>query len=163
MLTDSLRGHISSFRQSSKYPPLIYGVRHCLKLNCERNSPEAAHARLNWALNPLQLHKAGCEEVAQPPTTFHFTTIFTCTYCLYNKNANQGGQSMWDGNGVTMNSSGFSPLGRGWGDGYMTREAGGHYPWGKGERAGVRTETENKEAALKVDPPKHHLCCLSFA
>lgn len=98
MLTDSLRGHISSFRQSSKYPPLIYGVRHCLKLNCERNSPEAAHARLNWALNPLQLHKAGCEEVAQPPTTFHFTTIFTCTYCLYNKNANQGGQSMWDGN-----------------------------------------------------------------
>lgn len=98
MLTDSLRGHISSFRQSSKYPPLIYGVRHCLKLNCERNSPEAAHARLNWALNPLQLHKAGCEEVAQPPTTFHFTTIFTCMYCLYNKNANQGGQSMWDGN-----------------------------------------------------------------
>lgn len=98
MLTDSLRGHISSFRQSSKYPPLIYGVRHCLKLNCERNSPEAAHARLNWALNPLQLHKAGCEEVAQPPTTFHFATIFTCMYCLYNKNANQGGQSMWDGN-----------------------------------------------------------------
>lgn len=51
-----------------------------------KHSPEAARGRLNWALNPLHLHKAGCDKVAKAP---HKLSIYKCfhVYGLHNKNA----------------------------------------------------------------------------
>lgn len=72
----------------------------------------------------LQFHKAGWEEIAKPPMTFHFIIVLMSMNCLHNKNANGGGEGGEGGITCRMEIGNdqkklrCSPLGRGWGGRY---------------------------------------------